>query len=76
MRQLIGMSLDELKKAREKATRGPIESVVHLTKKQYEKLTWLALSRGMTLEQTIKNCIFEYYEVTKKINLPKGVKVK
>lgn len=76
MRQLIGMSLDELKKAREKATRGPIESVVHLTKKQYEKLTWLALSRGMSLEQTIKNCIFEYYEVTKKINLPKGVKVK
>ena len=65
MRQLIGMSLEDLRKAREKASRGPIDAVVQLTPKQYEKLNWLALSRGMTIEQTIKDCIFEYYKIMK-----------
>ena len=63
MRQLLGMSLEDLRKAREKASRGPITTVVHLAPKKYEKLVWLALSRGMTIEQTIKDCIFEYYNL-------------
>ena len=65
IKKLIGMSLEELQTARAGSTRGPISTVVHLTDTQLDNLRWLALSHGLTIEQTIKKYLREYYQIMK-----------
>lgn len=68
IKRLVGKSLARLKEERENSTRGPIAAVVQLSDVQLVNLNWLALSHGLTVEQTVKKYILEYY------NLMKGAK--
>lgn len=65
IKRLIGMSLKDLKDTRSNSVRGTIHTIVHLSDEQLDALRWLALSHGLTIEQTIQKYIKDYFEQTK-----------